>query len=298
MMRGRLPKTKLVASLFFVLGCSFLPACAAGRAMTVSGRVTRRLEDGGGCDGYTESASVSTQAALQSAIDGSSSICIEITANIDLVGYHDFNDSGVDDTALDIATGKNLRLWSADGAVLNGQGSTRILVVEEGSVVKLEGLTFENGYSSGYDEVSPDRAAASVRRADSPSLTFPRSLRCTLPGLQWAGYGGAILNDGDITITSCAFNNNSAEYGGAIDTVGDLTITSSEFNGNTAWSGGAIENYHGDLTITSSEFNGNTASGSGVSPDRAAAQRPPRRLGLAHVSSVVVLHAVGPTDQW
>ena len=54
--------------------------------MTVSGRVTRRLEDGGGCDGYTDSASVSTQADLQSAIDGSSSICIEITADIDFVG--------------------------------------------------------------------------------------------------------------------------------------------------------------------------------------------------------------------
>jgi len=272
--------------------------------MAVSGRVTRRLEDGGGCDGYTDSASVSTQAALQSAIDGSSSICIEITANIDLVGYHDFNDSGVDDTALDIATGKNLRLWSADGAVLNGQGSTRILVVEEGSVVKLEGLTFENGYSTGYDGVSPDRTAASVRRADSPSLTFPRSLRCTLSGLQWAGYGGAIANNGDITITSCAFNNNSADgYGGAINTWnGDLAITSSEFNGNTAWSGGAIDNDGGgDLTITSSEFNGNTASGSGVSPDRAAAQRPASAAppGLAHVSSVFVLHAVGPTDhQW
>ena len=74
MMRVRLPKTKLVASLFFVLGCSFLPPCAAGRDMTVSGRVTRRLEDGSGCDGYTDSASVSTQADLQSAIDGSSSI--------------------------------------------------------------------------------------------------------------------------------------------------------------------------------------------------------------------------------
>jgi len=55
-----------------------------------------------------------TQADLQSAIDGSSSICIEITADIDLVdGYDGY-------TALSVASGKNVRLWTSDGAVLNG----------------------------------------------------------------------------------------------------------------------------------------------------------------------------------
>ena len=114
--------------------------------MTVSGRVTRRLEDGGGCDGYTDSASVSTQADLQSAIDGSISICIEITADIDIDGQ------------ITIPGGNDVRLWASDGAVLNGQGSTRILKVESGAVVKLEGLTFYNGYVS-----TPPRSAAPPR---------------------------------------------------------------------------------------------------------------------------------------
>ena len=111
-------------------------------AGTTAPHLTRRLEDEGGCGAYDDSASVSNQTALQSAIDGSGSICIEITADIDLVDDYDGT------TALGVASGKNVRLWTSDDAILNGQGSARILIVASGAVVKLEGLTFYNGYVS------------------------------------------------------------------------------------------------------------------------------------------------------
>ena len=130
----------------------------------VNGGQDFRLEHDA-CDGYAVSTVAITQAALQSAIDGSSSVCIEIAADLDLVRSYD------DYTALGIEGGKKVRLWTLDGAILNGQGYTRILRVEAGAVVKIAGLTFYNGY------VSVNRVLPIVQRPrDSPSLTPPRPL--------------------------------------------------------------------------------------------------------------------------
>jgi predicted outer membrane repeat protein len=71
------------------------------------------------------------------------------------------------------------------------------------------------------------------------------------------GYGGAIGNDGMSTINDSTFTLNSAAPGGAI---GNMTITSCIFNNNSATMfGGAIIN-DGTLNITSSNFNNNNAN--------------------------------------
>ena len=78
--------------------------------------------------------------------------------------------------------------------------------------------------------------------------------------------GGAIYNKGKLTIIESTFDENSAYYhdgdlyyGGAIYNEGELTIIESTFNYNHATGdGGAIYN-EGELTITESTFNDNRA---------------------------------------
>ena len=88
-----------------------------------------------------------------------------------------------------------------------------------------------------------------------------------------AGLGGAIYNralvghpiDGLLTLSDDTFSNNSAVDAGAIDNWagGDVTINNSTFNGNSAQSGGAILNEWGTVEIADSTFTANMASVSG-----------------------------------
>ena len=71
--------------------------------------------------------------------------------------------------------------------------------------------------------------------------------------------GGAINNEGRLTVIQSTFKNNTGEYGGAIENLGKLTIKQSTLSSNTAELGGAINNY-GPFTITESVLADNTAS--------------------------------------
>lgn len=55
-------------------------------------------------------------------------------------------------------------------------------------------------------------------------------------------FGGAIYNQGILTVDRVTFHNNSALQGGAIYNVGPLTVLNSTFHGNTSFNGGAISN--------------------------------------------------------
>ena len=60
----------------------------------------------------------------------------------------------------------------------------------------------------------------------------------------YSNYGGAIYNDGNLTIQNCNFKNNSANSGGAIYNNGNLDIYYSTFEDNfVKYSGGAICSY-------------------------------------------------------
>ena len=83
------------------------------------------------------------------------------------------------------------------------------------------------------------------------------------------GYGGAIDNSGNLTITNTTLNNNNATWGGAIynNYGGTITITNhTTLQHNTATSyGGAIENLFGTITITNhTTLNNNTATRGGA----------------------------------
>ncbi len=117
----------------------------------------------------------------------------------------------------------------AASLTISGNHALSVLVVNTGVKVNLSSVTIANGYNS-------------------------------------LGDGGAIGNNGSLTITNSIFSGNSAAYsGGAILNYGALTLLNSTFSGNSAGStgignnGGAIYNRStGSFTITNSIFSTNT----------------------------------------
>jgi uncharacterized repeat protein (TIGR01451 family) len=73
-------------------------------------------------------------------------------------------------------------------------------------------------------------------------------------------YGGAIYNNGTLTVDHCDFTSNTARGGGAIyNNVGSIVnVTNSSFTANTAYCGGGIYNNGGNVTVSSSIFENNT----------------------------------------
>ncbi len=74
--------------------------------------------------------------------------------------------------------------------------------------------------------------------------------------------GGAIYNDGTLTVQNSSLSGNSADYdGGAIYNLGMLTVQNSIFSDNSAeWGGGGgISNEEGTLIVQTSVFSDNSA---------------------------------------
>ena len=76
--------------------------------------------------------------------------------------------------------------------------------------------------------------------------------------------GGAINNQGTLTVNSCTFTHNTAnnDYsGGAIynDISSTLNVNGCTFTGNTAQGGGAIYNFYGNINVNGSNFTNNIA---------------------------------------
>jgi predicted dienelactone hydrolase len=82
--------------------------------------------------------------------------------------------------------------------------------------------------------------------------------------------GGAVRNEGIVTVHNCGFVRNYAGWGGAISNLGTLTIAGCVFSENraaggsiTSSSGGAIVNF-GTVTVSSSTFSANSAEYGGA----------------------------------
>ena len=70
--------------------------------------------------------------------------------------------------------------------------------------------------------------------------------------------GGGINNNGTLTVANSAFSGNGSTYaGGAIYNTGTTTVTNSTFSGNVSGHGGAIFTNGGSLTVTNTTFSGN-----------------------------------------
>jgi len=76
------------------------------------------------------------------------------------------------------------------------------------------------------------------------------------------GVGGAIWNDGTLTISNSTLSGNIACLGGAIYNQGTLTLINSTLSDNSGCEGGGIYNF-GTVTVSGSTISGNSARGGG-----------------------------------
>jgi len=84
-------------------------------------------------------------------------------------------------------------------------------------------------------------------------------------GATGSGYGGAIENEGTITLTNCTLRDNFASYGGAIDNYrGVVTLISCTLDNNftppNSGSGGVIDNFSGTVTLTQCTLTANSCA--------------------------------------
>lgn len=85
----------------------------------------------------------------------------------------------------------------------------------------------------------------------------------TLTGSKKRGYGGAIYNDGTLTMNRCTITRNIAEEGGAIYNKGQVNLDQCTLKENYAEKGGAIYNV-GVLTLDQCNFKENIAENGGA----------------------------------
>jgi predicted outer membrane repeat protein len=120
----------------------------------------------------------------------------------------------------------------ATSLAIDGNNNSWIFSISSGNTVAISGMTFQNGDAS------------------------------------LSGLGGAIYNDGILTINNSNFSGNSADDGGAIWSEDDstLTINNSTFSGNSSsGNGGAIySDFDSILTINNSTFSDNSANYGGA----------------------------------
>jgi predicted outer membrane repeat protein len=138
------------------------------------------------------------------------------------------------------------------------QSAFRIFTIEEGSTVKISGLTISNGLADGPEEFFEEDYGGGVY--NDGDLT----LKGVVVSSNKAGFsGGGVFNndDGDaLTVENSIFSENRArvDAGGAIDNGGTLTVRNSTFKGNSAYRGGAIANFEA-ATVEGSALSGNRA---------------------------------------
>ncbi|MBW8038647.1 MAG: DUF3466 family protein [Planctomycetes bacterium] len=74
----------------------------------------------------------------------------------------------------------------------------------------------------------------------------------------WYAGGGIYIRVGSAVLTNCIFSGNSSGHGGGIRSFGSLTLTNCIFTGNWAAEGGGMEN-RGIMTLTNCIFSRNSA---------------------------------------
>lgn len=136
-----------------------------------------------------------------------------------------YNKTGETSKDVNITITKSLTIAGAgkDKTIIDGLNNLQIFDISNDATVLIKDITFQNG--------------------------------------NLGNSGGAISNDGTLTVQNCIFKDNTAveECGGALFTHTTLNVVDCIFIGNTADMGSAIFNKGGSITVTGSTFIANQA---------------------------------------
>ena len=158
----------------------------------------------------------------------------------------------------EIEISKSLRIDGAVGGIvtptLSGNDTNRIFLINPGVNVALNRLKFVNGNDGDCDICN----GGAIHNEGTLSITNSLFVSNTSD----YSNGGALFNSGILTISAGSFQNNAVAWGGggAIANVGQATILTTTFSINNAENadGGAIHNeYSGTLTLMNATVSGN-----------------------------------------
>lgn len=144
----------------------------------------------------------------------------------------------------------------------------RLLMVEQFGNLTLSEVTLRNGQTDLKDNVNSTAEGSGGAVLNEGTLTINNS---TISGNTASYYGGGLFNrnNGTATLTNSTVSNNNAYKGGGFSnsSSSNITLMASTVSGNTAQSsndgyGGGIQN-NGNLTLTNSTVSGNSADGGG-----------------------------------
>ena len=151
----------------------------------------------------------------------------------------------------------------ADRVLINGNGTSRVFYVTNGSSAVLNSLTITNGLAPSGGLADDGRGGGIFCRGRVDLLN------CSIVNCVASDYAGAIACDhGEIHLTACSLSGNSANYGGGaiFNYFGTMTVTNSTLSGNSANGyGGGIYNISDTMTLNNSTLSGNSAEyGGGI----------------------------------
>ncbi|MBP7864540.1 MAG: Ig-like domain repeat protein [Acidobacteria bacterium] len=146
----------------------------------------------------------------------------------------------------------------ADKLTVSGNSVSRVFDVTSGTVT-LSGMKITAGHVSGY--YSGGANGAGLRVAAGATVTVDAcwflSNTANYAG-EFDPCGGAIYNQGTLTVTAGTFSGNSACGGSAVANDGTAAFTNCTFSGNSAQFGGAVLNLSGTTTLLNCTVAGNT----------------------------------------
>jgi predicted outer membrane repeat protein len=151
----------------------------------------------------------------------------------------------------------------------------RLFDVANGNSLTLENVTLQNGMAQGSGDAE-EGGAIFNQGALTLNGAIVQGNRASGGG--WVGLGpaagGGIYNTGTLTVSGCTITNNTAynrtagQFGGGIFNHGILSVTGSTLSGNRSGYGGGIDNL-GRLTISGCTFSGNGGGAGGGIAHRA-----------------------------
>jgi hypothetical protein len=154
-----------------------------------------------------------------------------------------------------------LKRVTFDPALFNGEAADTIILSSE-IVAERSGVTVDASAIAGGVKIN---GAGATRLFFVPATaTATVTLRgLTLSGAGAVTIGGAIYNQGTLTVTDCLITDNtlalSGTQGGGIYSSGNLTVARCTFAGNAAYEGGALRSQFSACVLTNCTFTGNSA---------------------------------------